>query len=632
MPRMCGFAGIVSLGGADPPAGTAARMRDRILHRGPDGCGEFDQPGISLAACRLAIVDLDPRGRMPMSTPDGRFRIVFNGEIYNRPALRESLEAGGARLATGTDTEVLLHLFAAEGASMLDRLDGMFAFAIWDGARRELFAARDRCGEKPLFTAVHEGRLYFSSEPKALFAGGVPCAFDEETWTELVTFRSTAGTRTPYRGVRRLLPGHWLRAGAGGVETRAWWRFPSEAEGEAGRPAAPDRAAEIDGAARLPDAPSLLALLESSVRRRLTADVPVGVFLSGGLDSGSIAMLAAGLHGRPLPAFTARYGDDPCDEGPYAEAVARAAGVEHHQIRVEPEELPALLADAAWHQDEPMAFVCSPETLAVSRHARRHVRVLLTGEASDELFGGYARFRRMRWTRALRRLGRLLFPLERFLPARGAARRAVEAARLSPEEWIARSNADPEPGSFTRETIESFAPERAGIAARAVEEHPDPARQALSYERQTHLQSALDHCDRQTMAAGIEARVPLLAPAILSLAGRAAARTLFCGRHGKRILREAMIGRLPECVRRRPKQGWNSPYASYLRENPPLRAWLSRAAGHGIFASCPIGALRARASIENFLAGDDRAAHLAWILGRIVLWHQVCVEGVRKPF
>ena len=193
---MCGIAGVVALSGSDPEPELAARMRDRILHRGPDGNGQFDGPGVSLAACRLAIVDLDERGVMPMASADGRYRIVHNGEIYNRPDLRAELERTGIQLRTTTDTEVLLQLYARHGAAMLDRLDGMFAFAIWDSEQRQLFAARDRVGEKPFFYAEHEGRLYFASEPKALFAGGVPPCFDETTWSELLTFRSTAGERT----------------------------------------------------------------------------------------------------------------------------------------------------------------------------------------------------------------------------------------------------------------------------------------------------------------------------------------------------------------------------------------------------------------------------------------------------
>src|SRR5512141_1507572 len=190
---MCGIAGAVTLDGRTLDAGIAARMRDRIVHRGPDGNGEFEAPDVSLAACRLAIVDLEPRGLMPMSSADGRLQLVHNGEIYNRPEPRDDLPARGVALRTTTDTEVILALYALEGPAMLDRLDGMFAFAIWDSDRHELFAARDRVGEKPFFYALDRSRFLFASEPKALFAAGVPAEFDDETWLELLTFRGVAG-------------------------------------------------------------------------------------------------------------------------------------------------------------------------------------------------------------------------------------------------------------------------------------------------------------------------------------------------------------------------------------------------------------------------------------------------------
>ena len=609
---MCGIAGVVALDDVDPPSGTAAAMCSRLLHRGPDGTGRYAAAGVELGACRLAIVDLDPRGRMPMATPDGRFHIVYNGEIYNRPALRDDLLRSGTSLRTTTDTEVLLHLYAREGAAMLTRLDGMFAFAIWDAERRELFAARDRCGEKPFFYSTRAGYLYFASEPKALFAAGVPCAFDAATWPELLTFRLVAGSRTPYRGVRRLLPGHWLRAGRRGVDTGEWWRF--DGNGGAAEPA------------------SLLSLLEASIQRRLVADVPVGVLLSGGLDSSSVTALAAALSPRPLPAFTVRYADQRADEGDFADAVARQSGVEHHEVRVGADDLPALLAQAAWHEDEPMAFAAAPDLLAVSRYARRHVRVILTGESADELFGGYDRFRIYRHPRLVRLAGRALRPLRDRLARDGRARRAIDASGLDAAAWVARVNADRDPALASAAPFAAWAPYRAAVAAAAVADHRETVRQALAYEHRTHLQGVLDHCDRQTMGASIEARIPFLDPDILRLAAGVPTRALFRGAHGKRVLREAMAGRLPDAVRTRRKQGWVSPYWGYLRSVPELRAWMARAADHELLGGSPLGATAAREVIARFLAGDAASARLAWLLGRIVLWHQVCVENERDPF
>ena len=607
---MCGIAGVVALTGSDPEAGLAGRMRDRILHRGPDGNGEFDGPGVSLAACRLAIVDLDQHGVMPMSSPDGRLRIVHNGEIYNRPDLRTELERAGIRLRTTTDTEVLLQLYALHGAAMLDRLDGMFAFAIWDSAQRELFAARDRVGEKPFFFAEREGRLYFASEPKALFAGGVRPCFDETTWSELLTFRSTAGERTPYVGVKRLPPGEWLRASRRGLRTGSWWSFPTTRHG-----------------GTLPDFGDLL---QTSVRRRLVADVPVGTLLSGGLDSSSVTSLAQAGTAQRIPSFTVRYNDPDSDEGEFATAAALRSGVEQHELRVGVDELPQLIADATWHVDEPMAFNASPELLAISRFASRSVRVLLTGESADELFGGYGRFRQYRYLPLLRLSGAALRPVRGRFRHGSRWYRLSHATSLGRAEWIAASYADGDPARFDRLPLAEWAPFRAATARASADDHSDPVLQALAYERQTHLQAVLDNTDRLTMGAPIEARLPFTSPDLLTYAGRAKRADLFSGAQGKRPLREAMATHLPPSVLERRKRGWTSPYRSYLRQSPRLRAWLEGVPRHPIVQSAPV-ARAASAAIGRFLDGDDQAARDAWVLGRIVLWHRVCIEGDRYP-
>ncbi len=586
-------------------------MRDTLLHRGPDGTGEHESEGVALAACRLAIVDLDPRGLMPMASADGRYRIVYNGEIYNRLDLRADLEARGVTLRTTTDTEVILRLYELDGPAMLDRLDGMFAIAIWDAQQRELFAARDRVGEKPFYYATHEGRFLFGSEPKALFAAGVAMQFADETWLELMSFRSVAGDRTAYRGVARLLPAHWMRISDRGIEMKRWWRFPTDGP----RPARG----------------SFAPLFEESVGRRLIADVPVGTLLSGGLDSSAITQVAADLSSRQLPAFTVRY-EGHEDEGEFASAAAASAGVEHHHVRVPAGEIPSLLADATWHLDEPINFPASPEILAVSRYARDHVRVLLTGETADELLGGYGRLRLYRYPLLVALAGRALSPFANRLRMGSRWARAVSSTRLSKPDWIAASYADGDPLRLTRRPLTEWAPYRAQVAAEAVRDYAEPVIQALNYERHTHLPSIVSTGDRLTMAAGIEARLAFTHPQILDFAGRARKGDLFRGAQGKQPLREAMAGRLPQTVLDRRKRGWTSPYRTYLREMPELRAWLSKVPEHEIVARSELGREAARSIVQSFLEGDQRSTRDAWMLGRIVLWHQVCVEGSREPF
>ncbi|MEP7378274.1 MAG: asparagine synthase (glutamine-hydrolyzing) [Chloroflexota bacterium] len=609
---MCGIAGVIALDARPLEPGIAVRMRDAIQHRGPDGNGEFDGEGVQLAACRLAIVDLEPRGLMPMASADGRYQIVHNGEIYNRLELRAELQAQGVNLHTTTDTEVILTLYALLGPAMLDRLDGMFAFAIWDSTQRELFAARDRIGEKPFYYAEHGSRFLFGSEPKALFAAGLPKEFNDETWLELISFRSVVGERTAYRHVTNLLPGHWLRANAKGVTTGEWWRFPTS------------------GTA--PRKESFAGLLEDSVRRRLIADVPVGTLLSGGLDSSSVTALAAALSKHRLPAFTVRYDGLAMDEGKFASAAAQMAGVEHHEVRVPAAERPQLLIDCARYLDEPINFPATPEILAVSRYARQHVRVLLTGETADELFGGYTRMRLLRYPFLVGVAGRVLAPFKKRLRFGSRWYRAASSAGLSRAEWIASIDSDGNPYRFTDRPLAEWAPYRALVAGAAVRAHREPVRQAMAYERQTHLPSIVAAGDRMTMAAAIEARLPFTDPRLLEFAGLARTRDLFSGPHGKQPIREAMADKLPKMVIERRKQGWSSPYSVYLREMPELRRWLAQVPDHQIVAQSSLGRAATKVIVDGFLDGDSRYTRDSWVIGRIVLWHQVCVENISNPF
>ena len=343
-------------------------------------------------------------------------------------------------------------------------------------------------------------------------------------------------------------------------------------------------------------------------------------------------MTALAQAGTPhqIPAFTVRYDDPESDEGEYATAAAQRSGVEQHELRVGLDELPDLIMDATWHVDEPMAFNASPELLAISRYASEHVRVLLTGESADELFGGYGRFRQYRYLPLLKVTGAALRPVRGRFRQGSRWYRLSHATSLGRAEWIAASYADGDPARFDRRPLAEWAPFRASAARATADDHSDPVLQALAYERQTHLAAVLDNTDRLTMGAPIEARLPFTSPELLDYAGHARRNDLFEGAHGKRPIRRAMAGQLPQSVLDRRKRGWTSPYRSYLRESPRLRAWLAEVPRHQIVESAP--ELRtASAAIERFLDGDNEAARDAWVLGRIVLWHQVCIEGNRRP-
>ncbi|MBA3714110.1 MAG: asparagine synthase (glutamine-hydrolyzing), partial [Pyrinomonadaceae bacterium] len=292
---MCGICGIVHRDRAYPMSESVLlKMRDSLTHRGPDDAGQYLAPGIALGTRRLSILDLSQRGHMPMSTEDGRYWITYNGEVYNFQELRSELESRGHAFRSHTDTEVVLRLYAEQGPAMLDRLNGMFAFAIWDSQERVLFLARDRVGVKPLYYAFEGDALYFASEEKALFAAGLAPKFDTTTWEELLCFRYVAGEQTPFVDVKRLLPGHYLLWKDGGVQIRRWWHLAERA------------AAQRES---LPKNPLqwFEEIFNSAVDLRRISDVPVGVLLSGGLDSSSVATSLASQAGSGVSSFTVRF-------------------------------------------------------------------------------------------------------------------------------------------------------------------------------------------------------------------------------------------------------------------------------------------------------------------------------------
>jgi asparagine synthase (glutamine-hydrolysing) len=388
---MCGIAGIALF---DPSATVDPErlraMGDAIRHRGPDDEGVYVGGPVGLVSRRLSIVDV-AGGHMPIANEDGTIRIVFNGEIYNHPQLRAQLERRGHRYRTRSDTETILHLYEDEGERCVERLQGMFAFAIWDSRMRRLLLARDRLGIKPLYYALAGGALTFGSEIKAVLASGrmVP-RFNEAVLPEFLATRFVAGDETFFRDVRKLLPGRTLTWTPGGrIRERQYWTVPDAAAAPRHTPSLADAAAE------------LRVRLGRAVQSHLMSDVPLGVFLSGGLDSSGLAALMAPLVRRPLRTFAVGFEEADANELAYARLVAGAVGAEHHETVVTPAQFFDALPRLVWHEDEPIAFPSSVPLYFVSRLAREHVKVVLTGEGADELFLGYNRYRVAAWNARL---------------------------------------------------------------------------------------------------------------------------------------------------------------------------------------------------------------------------------------
>lgn len=612
---MCGICGFVSAN-RDPvvPAPVARSMRDIIAHRGPDDAGEYHEPGVYLGSRRLAILDLSERGHMPMSDPSGRFRIVYNGEVYNFRELREGLEAKGHRFESNTDTEVVLRLFAESGPAMLDRLNGMFAFAIWDSKERTLFLARDRLGVKPLYYAVRNGALYFASEQKALLAAGIDTAFDPSTWEELLTFRYVAGERTVLKGIRRVLPGHYIIWSPHRVEVRRWWRLDEKAIAAAGHPQ--------------PNPHEWFQeTFDDAVRARRISDVPVGVLLSGGLDSSTVAASLAHGGGCGSASFTVRFDQAGYDEGPLARQVADLWGLDPHELKVQPQELMRRLEYASWLNDEPLVHGNDLHIWAISQYAKSRVTVLLSGEGADETLGGYVRYEPLRYPGLLTALRPVLPRVTQAFRVNGRAGKLGRLLALgTTESSVLYNSTDLFPQDLHVLGLEARGQfeYRANILAEAARLYPhEPVRQAMYLDQHTYLSSILDRNDRMTMGASIECRVPFLDYRLVEGLAAMPSELMFDGRRGKALLRRSLAGRLPEAVRLHRKWGFAVPWNTYLRTVPELR---ERAAGlpdASPIADGPIKRGKLREIIRAFFNGDDRPGTLIRQLLMISVWHDV---------
>jgi asparagine synthase (glutamine-hydrolysing) len=553
-----------------------APMRDTLAHRGPDDAGLYIDGGVGLGHRRLSIVDLSG-GRQPMANEDSSVWIVFNGEIYNHRDLRPELEERGHQYRTASDTETIIHLYEELGARAVERLGGMFAFAIWDSARRELLLARDRLGIKPLYYVLDgDGSLYFASEIKALIeARAVAPEINYSALPDYLANHAPSGEETLFRAVKRLLPGHTLTWRDGRIEIRKYWDLSFA---QNGHPALSDRGA-IE---------QWTELFRGAVRSHLMSDVPLGVFLSGGVDSSAIAAVMSDMVREPIKTFSVGFAEREANELEYARMVARAFKTDHHEVIVSPEDFFAVMPRLIWHEDEPLAHLASVPLYFVSELAARHVKVVLTGEGSDELMAGYYRYwktvynlslgaRYHRWTpEALRRATR--YGIDR-LPIGSSLRRRLSRTFLSlaPDvenlylENFAVFSRDRQLRLLTPE-----AKDRAGAPS-----HMDPYATARRYlaqsdatttlnrllyaDTRTYLHELLMKQDQMSMAASLESRVPFLDHTLVEFTARLPERMKLRGLTTKYVLRRSMKGVLPGLILTRPKMGFPAPVGAWFR-------------------------------------------------------------------
>ena len=597
---MCGIAGQLAFPVADPAV--VRRMADSLAHRGPDGDGFYHDGPIALGHRRLSIIDV-AGGAQPMFNEDGTLAVIFNGEIYNYKELAAEL-APRHRFKTVSDTEVLLHLYEEQGERLVERLRGMFSFALWDGPRRRLLAARDRFGEKPFLYRQQPGSLTFASEMTALRASGLPLgSVDRSALSDYLELLYVPAPRTIFSGVQKLPAGHLLLADERGVQVRPYWKPPVSGSGRASDPGL---------AGRIRDS------LREAVHLRLRSDVPIAALLSGGLDSSVVVALMAQELGPGVKTFSVGFGQAD-DELPFARQVAERWRTDHHEITVTA-DIATQVAEGLASYSEPFGDSSSVPTVAVCKAVAKHVKVVLTGDGGDELFAGYGRYRSVaRIPHVLP--AKLVERSSELLPDfgyRSKVRRLIRATGASGEARI-------------RALVEVFLPEEraallGGLRRRAESPPGCPTNDvdaAIAFDLGVYLpDDLLVKTDIAAMRWGLESRCPLLDHELAALAVPPPASSKQSGTIGKLLLREAAGDLLPPGILRREKRGFGSPVASWL--SGPLRPMLE-------------DLLRpAQARIRSWLDGPtiDRAlnavaqgrgnGHQGWALLALESWARGC--------
>lgn len=639
---MCGITGAVWTDAGEPIDGeTLARMTDVLAHRGPDDRGCYTShvarqafpgavAGVALGFRRLSIIDL-AGGNQPLSNEDGSIWVVLNGEIYNYRTLRKRLEGSGHRFRTAGDTETLVHLYEDEGTEFLKHVEGMFALALWDGRNRQLVLARDRLGKKPLVYRLEAERLLFASELKSLLqAPGVPREIDPSALDEYLTYQYVPHPNTIFRGIRKLPPGHLAVYRDRRLSIEAYWK-PDFAR-EVKRPAADYRT-------------ELRHKLTAAVEERLQSDVPLGAFLSGGVDSSIVVGLMTRLAQEPVRTFSIGFPVPEFDETSYAREVARHWGTIHQEFQVKPDAV-EILPKLVWHYDEPFADSSAVPTYYVSQMTRQHVTVALTGDGGDELFAGYPRYRAVelgawfdRLPRGLARLAagdywqrlpsgvRQKSWLRKFKRLAGALGRPAERRYF---DWISIFNEQRRAELYDEAFIAQLPdsdPFDFLSAAFARSRGRDPITAASLADLVTYLPCDLmAKVDIASMANSLECRQPFLDRRVVELAAEMPVRLKYRYGRGKRILTETFADLLPRSVCRRAKMGFGVPLGHWFRHE--LKDFAhdvlldSRALGRGYFRPEAV-----RSLLADHQAGRYDHSYRLWALLVLELWQREWVEG-----
>jgi asparagine synthase (glutamine-hydrolysing) len=613
-------------------ADVLAGMNERIVHRGPDDSGFFVEENVGLAMRRLSIIDVKT-GHQPLANENQDVWIVYNGEIYNHAELRAGLEARGHRYRTRSDTETIVHLYEEYGHDCVRHLRGMFAFAIWDRRKRVLFAARDRLGIKPFYYRWDGRTFLFGSEIKTILAyPGVEAEFNRGTLAEYLAFGYITGTDTMFAGIRKLMPGHTLElTEQGEPRIERYWDLTTEVDQE------PHPREHYVKTYR--------ELLEGAVSSHLMSDVPVGVFLSGGLDSSAVAALTKKLRGDRIQTFAVGYGEEAFSELGYAREVAQHIQSEHHEVRLSREEFFESLPRLIWHEDEPIVWPSSVALYFVARLAREKVTVVLTGEGSDETLAGYTRYA---WTLLNSRMDKAY---RSFTPdaLRRMVRRAIQAGPLGAnlhrklqhtflvrdgnswpsfyfDNFFSAFAASEQSGLLTPQAVAAAGDAYAGSMEAWERSRGHLLHRLLYTDINSYLIELLMKQDQMSMAASIESRVPFLDHELVEFTARIPAQYSTEGMAGKFILKQAVEDLLPKSIVYRKKMGFPTPWEYWLA-GPQLddleRLLLEpRSTERGLFRPEAVQRMFA----EHRAKARDHGNRI-WRLINLEIWQRVMIDS-----
>jgi asparagine synthase (glutamine-hydrolysing) len=611
-------------------------MADRIAHRGPDGSGLFCDDFVALGHRRLSIIDV-AGGIQPMANEDGRLQIIYNGEIFNHADLRPDLEAAGHRYQTRCDTETVVHAYEQYGDDCVKRFRGMFAFALWDTQSHTLFCARDRLGIKPFYYWTDGVTFVFGSEIKALLVHPVVRAkFNEAGLAEYLAFGYLSGEETMFQGIRKLMPGYTMKVELTpdrqlSISQKQYWDVPSPAkQGEK------DDRAWIEECRRR---------VEETVRMRLMSDVPLGMFLSGGIDSSTIAALMKRMVGsdQKVKTFSVGYSETEYSELGFAREFAAEIGTDHHEVTLGMDEFFNQLPSLIWHEDEPIVWPSSVSLYFVSKLAAEEVKVVLTGEGADELFGGYGRYQyhatNERHASAygmlpdvLRKAVRNIVAGSNLLPAdvRRKVQHTVVGRELSFESlfldnFYSAFSADEQTG-LTRTAYNAGSAYAEYMAYRSKRADADSLTSLLYADQKTYLVELLMKQDQMSMACSIESRVPFLDHPLVEFAAQVPAHLKIRQGKGKYILRKAVEDLLPQTTLTRKKLGFPTPIKNWLvdRRANPLYAKLQEPDG---FIASYLDMGRVKTLISQHRAGRIDGTDRIWRLLNLQFWGEIFLSG-----